>query len=121
MSGIKSRTAEDRERITRAARRLRDQGLSYHAIGEQLHVGTMTIREWLNPELARKRKQENGVGVKIHQGVGATKPEPVKPFKVDDKAARMRQVIELKARGYGNQAIAAQLRIPYRQVEEALR
>lgn len=119
MSGIKKRTAEDRERITRAARRLRDQGLSYHAIGEQLHVATMTIREWLNPEVAEQRKQENGVGVKIHQGVGATKPEPKKESGRSQDTAR--QVIELKARGYGNQEIAAQLRIPYRQVEEALR
>jgi orotate phosphoribosyltransferase-like protein len=119
VSGIKKRTAEDRERITRAARRLRDQGLSYNAIGRALGVSNMSIREWLNPELARKRKQANGVGVKIHQNVGASKPEP--KTEIGRAKDMIRQVIELKARGYGNQAIAAQLRIPYRQVEEALR
>ena len=47
---------EQHEKLKAKARRLRDEGLSYPAIGKRLGRSRTAIYKWLNPEYTRCRR-----------------------------------------------------------------
>jgi orotate phosphoribosyltransferase-like protein len=114
------------------ARRLRGEGLSYEQIGDKLGVAGHTIHCWLDADfLAKTKESQRRSRAKMRaMGVGSacsSKPRaaalqapPAAPS-VDDRRDRARRIVELKARGFSRQAIAARLRVPYLEIDEALR
>ena len=103
------------ERVAKA-KELRAAGKSWNEISGALGISPQTAHAWCDESYNIKR-----VATKALKAEQA--PQPVKRPKPGDRLDPMieYQVLDMKRRGYGSQAIAATLRLPYRLVEEALR
>jgi DNA invertase Pin-like site-specific DNA recombinase len=102
------------ERVARA-KKLRADGWNWRRIALEMGVSPCTVHAWCSEEYRLRQLAHK-----------ALKKEPEKPATKKTPRSNLdpvvaHQVLELKARGYRAQAIAAVLHIPYRLVEEALR
>lgn len=111
--------------IARAQRMFR-AGYTISAIAKLLHATDTTVHMWIDPEYPAKRLAQIKACQDKTRSKAKTyerrvkfdpKPEAAKPKPINWQP----EIVDLRRRGFSKQAIAAQLRVPYRTVEEALR
>jgi DNA-binding NarL/FixJ family response regulator len=100
------------------------EGYTFREIAKMMHVTDSTVHMWVDPEYRAKRiaqiracPQVKPRKAYLRKPADDPPVETPKPRPINWQP----EIVDLRRRGFSKQAIAAQLRVPYRQVEEALR
>lgn len=133
-----------REEKIAKAKRLRDEGLTYAEIAEQLGVTASCVQKWLNPErtkewlrhdnarperkrVKRQWEKENRAecpqcGGLMGQGTAgrSKRPELCRECRGEEARHKRLRYIELRGQGLTNLEIEAKLGLPFNTVGKAL-